>query len=64
MPRLGDTVVELHDVSDGYGDLVAVRDVDLTLGPGERLGVVGVNGSGKSTLLDVLAGRRALAGPW
>jgi ATP-binding cassette subfamily F protein uup len=57
-PRLGDTVVELHGVSDGYGDHLLFRDVDLLLGPGERLGVVGINGSGKSTLLDLLAGRR------
>ncbi|HEX5367515.1 MAG TPA: ABC-F family ATP-binding cassette domain-containing protein [Acidimicrobiales bacterium] len=58
MPRLGDTVVELHGVSDGYGDELLFEDLDLGLGPGERLGVVGVNGSGKSTLLDLLAGRR------
>ncbi len=58
MPRLGDTVVELHGVTDGYGDRVLFRNVDLLLGPGERLGVVGVNGAGKSTLLDVLSGRR------
>jgi ATP-binding cassette subfamily F protein uup len=58
MPRLGDTVVELHGVTDGYGDRTLFRDVELALGPGERLGVVGVNGVGKSTLLDVLAGRR------
>jgi ATP-binding cassette subfamily F protein uup len=59
MPRLGDTVVELHDVSDGFGDLELFTHLDLMLGPGERLGVVGVNGSGKSTLLDVLSGWRA-----
>src|SRR5262249_48229492 len=58
MPRLGDTVVELDGVAAGYGDLVLFDHVDLALGPGERLGVVGVNGSGKSTLLDVVAGRR------
>jgi ATP-binding cassette subfamily F protein uup len=58
MPRLGDTVVELHGVTDGYGDRALFEDVDLLLGPGDRLGVVGVNGSGKSTLLDLLAGRR------
>jgi len=58
MPRLGDTVIELDGVSDGYGDLVVFEGVDLKLGPGERVGVVGANGSGKSTLLDVLAGRR------
>jgi ABC transport system ATP-binding/permease protein len=57
MPRLGDTVVELHGVSDGYGDHLLFEGVDLLLGPGDRLGVVGVNGSGKSTLLDLLAGR-------
>ncbi|MGH9233983.1 MAG: ABC-F family ATP-binding cassette domain-containing protein, partial [Acidimicrobiales bacterium] len=62
MPRLGDTVVELHDVSDGFGDLELFAHLDLKLGPGERLGVVGVNGSGKSTLLDVLSGRRAPRG--
>ncbi len=58
MPRLGDTVVELTDVSDGYGDHLLFEHVELALGPGDRLGVVGVNGSGKSTLLDVLAGWR------
>jgi ATP-binding cassette subfamily F protein uup len=58
MPRLGDTVIELTDVSDGYGEHMLFEHVELKLGPGERLGVVGVNGSGKSTLLDVLAGRR------
>ncbi|HKY67203.1 MAG TPA: ABC-F family ATP-binding cassette domain-containing protein, partial [Acidimicrobiales bacterium] len=58
MPRLGDAVIELHDVSDGFGDDLLFEDLDLGLEPGERLGVVGVNGSGKSTLLDLLAGRR------
>jgi ATP-binding cassette subfamily F protein uup len=57
-PRLGDTVVELHGASDGYGDHLLFEGVDLLLGPGERLGVIGINGSGKSTLLDLLAGRR------
>jgi ATP-binding cassette subfamily F protein uup len=57
-PRLGDQVVELHGVGDGYGDGWLFRDLDLALDPRERLGVVGANGTGKSTLLDVLAGRR------
>jgi ATP-binding cassette subfamily F protein uup len=57
-PRLGDQVVELHGVGDGYGDRWLFRGVDLALDPRERLGIVGPNGAGKSTLLDVIAGRR------
>jgi len=57
-PRLGDQVVELHGVGDGYGDHWLFRDLDLALDPRERLGIVGPNGVGKSTLLDVIAGRR------
>jgi ATP-binding cassette subfamily F protein uup len=58
-PRLGDQVVELHGVGDGYGDRWLFRGVDLALDPRERLGIVGPNGVGKTTLLDVIAGRRA-----
>ncbi len=57
-PRLGDQVVELHGVGDGYGDRWLFRGLDLALDPRERLGIVGPNGAGKSTLLDVIAGRR------
>ena len=58
MARLGDKVVECLDVGVTYGTGEPVlRHVDLLLGPGDRLGLVGANGSGKSTLLDVLAGR-------
>jgi ATP-binding cassette subfamily F protein uup len=57
-PRLGDQVIELHGVGDGYGDRWLFRHLDLALDPRERLGIVGPNGAGKSTLLDVIAGRR------
>jgi ATP-binding cassette subfamily F protein uup len=57
-PRLGDQVVELHGVGDGYGDRWLFRGLDLALDPRERLGLVGANGTGKTTLLDVIAGRR------
>jgi len=59
MSRLGDKVIACTGVGFGYGpDSPILRDVDLLLGPGDRLGVVGANGSGKSTLLDLLAGRQ------
>jgi ABC transport system ATP-binding/permease protein len=60
--RLGNQVIELVGVSQSYGDHAVLRDVDLLIEPGARLGVVGPNGSGKSTLLDVIAGRREPAG--
>jgi ATP-binding cassette subfamily F protein uup len=57
-PRLGDKVVQLHGVGHRFGtNPVLFEDLELDLGPGDRLGLVGPNGSGKSTLLDVMAGR-------
>jgi ABC-2 type transport system ATP-binding protein len=42
--------------SDGVVKVNALRDVTLSLGPGDRLAVLGGNGAGKSTLLRVFAG--------
>ncbi|WP_296606396.1 ATP-binding cassette domain-containing protein, partial [Nocardioides sp.] len=39
-----------------YGDLVAVRDVDLVVHPGQLISVTGPSGAGKSSLLWALAG--------
>jgi ATP-binding cassette subfamily F protein uup len=57
VPRLGDVVVELHDVGHRWGDHELFGGVELLLDPRERLGVVGANGTGKSTLLDIMAKR-------
>ncbi len=57
-PRLGNTVIRAHHVTFAYdGAPTVLHDVDLDLGPGDRIGIVGRNGAGKSTLLDLLAGR-------
>jgi ATP-binding cassette subfamily F protein uup len=54
--RLGKTVVDLIDADVAAGPHVLLKRLSWHLGPGDRVGVVGVNGSGKTTLLRVLAG--------
>jgi ATP-binding cassette subfamily F protein uup len=53
--RLGKTVIELEDVSASVGQRTLLDRVTWRLGPGDRIGMVGVNGSGKTSLLRVLA---------
>ncbi|WP_018908711.1 ABC transporter ATP-binding protein [Salinispora arenicola] len=48
--------LRLHNVSATLGGHAVLRDVDLDVADGGRLGIVGVNGAGKTTLLRVLAG--------
>jgi len=43
-------------LSGGHGHRVLFEDLDLTVAPGDVIGVVGANGAGKSTLLSLLAG--------
>jgi ribose transport system ATP-binding protein len=50
-PRL-----ELRGLSKSFGGTQALRDVDLSILPGDVHGLLGENGSGKSTLIKVLAG--------
>ncbi|MVO90929.1 ATP-binding cassette domain-containing protein [Streptomyces sp. p1417] len=45
-----DPLIELRDVNKYYGELHVLRDVDLTVGKGEVVVVIGPSGSGKSTL--------------
>ena len=48
--------VELKDVSKRYDEIVAVNNLNLTIGTGEIFGLLGPNGSGKSTTLKMLTG--------
>jgi len=54
--RLGKTVIELEDVNVTAGGRPLLDHVTWRLGPGDRVGIVGVNGSGKTSLLMVLDG--------
>ncbi|WP_447005567.1 ABC-F family ATP-binding cassette domain-containing protein [Saccharothrix isguenensis] len=58
--RLGRTVLELEDATLTVPGRVLVRDLTWRIGPGDRIGIVGINGSGKTTLLKALAGEREL----
>jgi len=51
------TALACGGVRKTYGAFVALDDVELTVEPGEILGLAGPNGAGKTTLFDVLSGR-------
>jgi len=52
--RLGKTVFDLEDVTVQAGHKVLLKHLTWQLGPGERIGLVGVNGAGKTSLLRAL----------
>jgi ATP-binding cassette subfamily F protein uup len=54
--RLGNTVYEAHHLQIRAGEKELIDDLYWNIGPGDRMGIVGVNGSGKTTLMRTLAG--------
>jgi ABC transport system ATP-binding/permease protein len=54
--RLGKDVFDLQQVSVTLGGRTLLRELSWSIGPGMRIGIVGVNGSGKTTLLRLLTG--------
>ena len=55
--RLGNTVYELHQASIEIGGKKLLDGAYWNIGPGARIGIVGVNGSGKTTLIRTLLGQ-------
>jgi len=49
-------VVEANSISQEYGQVKALSNLDLKLAPGEIYGLLGPNGAGKSTLIKIIAG--------
>jgi ABC transport system ATP-binding/permease protein len=54
--RLGKDVFDLDKVNISLGGRVLLHDLSWSIGPGMRIGLIGVNGSGKTTLLRLLTG--------
>ena len=55
-PRLGDQVLEIHQVSKGFGDSVLIDNLSFTVPKGAIVGIIGGNGAGKSTLFRMICG--------
>jgi ATP-binding cassette subfamily F protein uup len=57
--RLGNTVYEAHHLQVKLGNKELIDDLYWNIGPGDRIGIVGINGAGKTTLMRTLTGEIA-----
>ncbi len=53
-PRSGRVIVEGKNITKSYGDLLVLKDIDLTIESGEKVAFVGRNGEGKTTLARII----------
>ncbi|MCL1599379.1 MAG: ABC transporter ATP-binding protein, partial [Actinomycetia bacterium] len=51
-------VIEVQNLTKSYGDVLAVRGIDLKIDQGEVFALLGPNGAGKSTTVEILEGHR------
>lgn len=56
MERLGNKIIELHNISKSFGNKELLNKFSYNFQPGDRLGIIGKNGTGKSTFLNILTG--------
>ena len=55
--RLGNVVIEVENLSKGFGDKLLIEDLEFKLPPGGIVGVIGPNGAGKTTLFKMITGQ-------
>jgi len=55
--RLGDKVIEISNLSKGFGDRVLIDNLSLRMPKGAIVGIIGPNGAGKSTFFKLLTGQ-------
>jgi branched-chain amino acid transport system ATP-binding protein len=53
---VSDALLEINGLGKRFGGFVALNDVQMMVGAGERVGLIGPNGSGKSTLVNCICG--------
>jgi len=53
---MSEQIIELEHIHFNYGNKIVLQDINLTVKPGDFLGIIGPNGSGKSTLLKIIVG--------
>jgi ATP-binding cassette ChvD family protein len=58
-PRLGDNVINVENLSKGFGDRLLIENLSFALPPAGIVGIIGPNGAGKSTLFAMLTGQQA-----